>query len=172
MCARARSNKRGVQQAPLALESGGECCEPLLEESPLGGAANMATPSKGIISGIVGGIRSPFEQEQGDIEWQGDQDVIVLDSEEEGELVEGSGGVGVGSNKSIVAGSEVRGGGFLQWIPRVVSPMVHSVQEWEVATSQFSELGSKWSLWMSRALCCGAPFVVCPVRMVVQAQRR
>ncbi|KAJ1155208.1 hypothetical protein NDU88_007943 [Pleurodeles waltl] len=68
---RGRAHKRGMQQAPLALESGGECCEPLLEESPLGGAANMAAPSKGIISGIVGGIRSPFVQEQGDIEWQG-----------------------------------------------------------------------------------------------------
>ncbi|KAJ1149711.1 hypothetical protein NDU88_002516 [Pleurodeles waltl] len=140
---RARAHKRGVQQAPLALESGGECCEPPLEESTLGGAANMAAPSKEIISGIVGGSRSPFVQGQGDIEFQGDQDIIVLDSEEEWEPVEVSGGVGEVSNKSIVAGSEIRGGSFLQWVPRVVSPMVHRVQEWEVANQSVFRAGEQ-----------------------------
>ncbi|KAJ1157742.1 hypothetical protein NDU88_010442 [Pleurodeles waltl] len=143
MCKRARVHKRGVQQAPLALESSGECCEPQLEESSLGGAANMATPSKEIVTGIVGGNRSPFEHGQGDIELQGVQDVIVLDSEEEGELVEVSGGVGGGSNKNVVAGSAVRSGSFLQWIPRVVSPMVHRVQESEVANQSVYRAGEQ-----------------------------
>ncbi|KAJ1190309.1 hypothetical protein NDU88_007047 [Pleurodeles waltl] len=39
-----RAHKKGLQQAPLALESGGERCEPILEEGTLGGAANMAAP--------------------------------------------------------------------------------------------------------------------------------
>ncbi|KAJ1155380.1 hypothetical protein NDU88_008110 [Pleurodeles waltl] len=43
---RARAHKGAAQQAPLAVESGGERCASVLEERKLGGAANMAAPSE------------------------------------------------------------------------------------------------------------------------------
>ncbi|KAJ1165866.1 hypothetical protein NDU88_006283 [Pleurodeles waltl] len=62
-----RAHKRGLQQAPLALESGGECCVPGLEERPLGGAANMAAPSEKSVPGLVGVNRLQLEDGQRDV---------------------------------------------------------------------------------------------------------
>ncbi|KAJ1190378.1 hypothetical protein NDU88_007116 [Pleurodeles waltl] len=85
---RTRAHKRGLQQAPLALESDGERCKPLLEEGTLGGSANMAAPSmESAFSGLV------TEEEE-------------LDYEEE---VPVSGVQSVAAQKATTSGQAVQG---------------------------------------------------------------
>ncbi|KAJ1218810.1 hypothetical protein NDU88_006382 [Pleurodeles waltl] len=87
-----RAHKIALQQAPLSLESGGERSDAALEESTLGGEANMAAPSKEIVLSSMGASGENFDVRQGHGENFMDQDIIVLDSGEEGETVEVLGG--------------------------------------------------------------------------------
>ncbi|KAJ1213945.1 hypothetical protein NDU88_001574 [Pleurodeles waltl] len=139
---RVRAHKKGLQQAPLVLESGGEHCKPILEEGTLGGAANIATPSIDVFSSDMGGSRCYCVHGQGGAEPSVDNEIVVI-SEEEGENGEVSGGMGRGTNNLAAAGSGVQGTSLFQWVPRVISPMVHRVQEWEVANQSVSRAGEQ-----------------------------
>ncbi|KAJ1137796.1 hypothetical protein NDU88_004192 [Pleurodeles waltl] len=50
---RARTLQKAVKEAPLAVESGGECKDEQFEERPLGGAAKMAAPSGRAVFGSI-----------------------------------------------------------------------------------------------------------------------
>ncbi|KAJ1179993.1 hypothetical protein NDU88_005221 [Pleurodeles waltl] len=72
-----------------------------------------------------------------------DQEIVIVDSEEEGEIEEAEGLGG----KSIIQQSEAsisaNDSRALQWVPRVVSPMVRRVQEWEVANHSVFRAGEQ-----------------------------
>ncbi|KAJ1204373.1 hypothetical protein NDU88_008151 [Pleurodeles waltl] len=140
---RACAHKTALQQAPLSLESSGERGDAALEESTLGGAANMAAPSREIASSSIGTCAENFAVRQTAGENFTYQDSILLDSEEEGEIVEVLGVGGSGIKQLSGAGSGVKGSRFLQWMPRVVSPVVHRVQEWEVANQSVFRAGEQ-----------------------------
>ncbi|KAJ1161360.1 hypothetical protein NDU88_001847 [Pleurodeles waltl] len=59
-----------------------------------------------------------------------DEVVVISDGDEEVRVSKGSGLVK--GTKGNVGSDRQRAGRFMQWIPRVVSPMLHWVQSWEV----------------------------------------
>ncbi|KAJ1217458.1 hypothetical protein NDU88_005052 [Pleurodeles waltl] len=115
---RARANKRGAQQTPLALGSSGECCVPGVEERPVGGAANMAAPSGKSVPGLVGVDRLQLEDGQRNVVGQEESfldsrsamsgviDEEELDYEEE---TPGSGKQAVAVPQATTSGQAVQG---------------------------------------------------------------
>ncbi|KAJ1089450.1 hypothetical protein NDU88_002601 [Pleurodeles waltl] len=133
--------QEGREASPTHVESGGECCVPGLEERQLGGADNMAAPSGKTVPGIIGVDSLQLEDGQRNFVGQEFINIIILDSEVEGELVEVPGEGGSGSNRYVGAGLVVQSGRFVQQLPKVISPMVHWVQEWDVANQSVFRAG-------------------------------
>ncbi|KAJ1142483.1 hypothetical protein NDU88_008797 [Pleurodeles waltl] len=137
------AHKGAAQQAPLTVESGGECCASVSEERQLGGAANMAVPSEIAVPDIVGAGNGQLEDGQRIFAGQVFDDVIIIDSEEEGELVEVPGEGGRGSNRQVGMGLVVQSGRFVQRLPKVSTSLVHRVQEWDVANQSVFRAGEQ-----------------------------
>ncbi|KAJ1107536.1 hypothetical protein NDU88_004926 [Pleurodeles waltl] len=115
-CVVTRGSVGGKKQAPLPSESNNKRGEGALEERELGAAFKMAA-------------HITVHQ----------QDVIELsDSEEVDILGEGSVISGVNVVKAPVLGQE---GGRLQLVPRLFSPLVHKVQEWDVRNQTIYQSG-------------------------------
>ncbi|KAJ1205570.1 hypothetical protein NDU88_000998 [Pleurodeles waltl] len=108
---RARTVQKAKKQAPLAVESGGEHGEDEFEERPLGGTAKMAAPSGEAYFGSFESINPNLSigQKGGGAEILGDN-IIIIDSEEEGEIeeVEGWTGKGVSSDGGRLGSAQVR----------------------------------------------------------------
>ncbi|KAJ1138372.1 hypothetical protein NDU88_004759 [Pleurodeles waltl] len=68
---------------------------------------------------------------------------IIIDSEEEGETEEVEGLTGKVHFEQSEACKRACSSMSLQWVPRVVSPMVRRVQEWEVATKSVFRAGEQ-----------------------------
>ncbi|KAJ1201401.1 hypothetical protein NDU88_005212 [Pleurodeles waltl] len=84
----ARAHKDLVLQAPLALESGGEHGNAPFEERKLGGAANMAAPSDLRDLAVDEEIFKKGEGRHRFMAEQASNVIIIIDSEEEGEVLE------------------------------------------------------------------------------------
>ncbi|KAJ1217986.1 hypothetical protein NDU88_005573 [Pleurodeles waltl] len=69
--------------------------------------------------------------------------IIIIDSEEEREIEEVEGLSGKGHFQQSEASERAGGSRSLQWVPRVVSPMVRRVQEWEVANKSVFRAGEQ-----------------------------
>ncbi|KAJ1202346.1 hypothetical protein NDU88_006146 [Pleurodeles waltl] len=139
---RARAHKGLVQQAPLALESGGDSGTALFEERPLGGAANMAAPSELRELAVDEAVFEKGEDRHRILTEQVFKEVIIIDSEEEGELeVHGEGSSG--SNGQLGRGLVVQSGALGRQIPKTVTQVVQGVQEWEVANQAVFRTGGQ-----------------------------
>ncbi|KAJ1216724.1 hypothetical protein NDU88_004323 [Pleurodeles waltl] len=99
---------RGRNQALPTLENSGERREPALEEKDLGGAGKMAATT----------------------DTSQDSIVIISDDKGEGQGEQMSEDCGGGLPTGLLYS---RDGRLMQLVPRLVSPMLHKVQEWEVA---------------------------------------
>ncbi|KAJ1137336.1 hypothetical protein NDU88_003747 [Pleurodeles waltl] len=129
---RARTSRKAAKQAPLAVESGGERGDEHFEERPLGGAAKMAAPSGRAVFGSLEPDNLNVGVGQGGAKIV-ESGIIIIDSEEEGEIEEVEGLSGKGNIEQSEASERAGGSRSLQWVPREVSPIVQRVQEWEVA---------------------------------------
>ncbi|KAJ1198158.1 hypothetical protein NDU88_002002 [Pleurodeles waltl] len=128
---RACAHKGLVREAPLALER------------QLGGAANMAAPSE---LGEVMVDETVFETGEDmhrNLTEQVFQDIIIIDSEEEGELVEVHGQGIIENNGQLGRGLVVQSGGLGRQIPKTVTQVVQGVQEWEVANQAVFRTGGQ-----------------------------
>ncbi|KAJ1218270.1 hypothetical protein NDU88_005853 [Pleurodeles waltl] len=128
---RALKVQKAKKQAPLAVESGREHGEEEFEERALGGAAKMAVPSGEAHFVFFEPTNSNVSVGQkGGAEILGDN-IIIIDSEEEGEIEEIEGWTGKGNFEQSEVMERACRSRRLQWVPRVVSPVVRRVQEWE-----------------------------------------
>ncbi|KAJ1180658.1 hypothetical protein NDU88_005877 [Pleurodeles waltl] len=140
---RARAQNGPVQQAPLAMESGGERGTSFFEERQLGGTANMAAPSE--LAALVVG-EAGFGQGEDRHRILAEhvcKEVIVIDSEEGGELVEVYGEGSSDSNGQLGRGLVVQCGGLGRQLHKTVTQVVQGVQEWEVANQAVFRAGGQ-----------------------------
>ncbi|KAJ1090798.1 hypothetical protein NDU88_003927 [Pleurodeles waltl] len=142
--AHARMGK--TRQARSPLERGDKLNMGAVEERPLGGTSKVAAPS--VDSRLISALK---ERELGtpvkmaalvsNIE---DEVVVISDDDEDVQVTQDS--VLVKGTKGDVGFSRQRGGKIMQWIPRVVSPMLHRVQSWEVGNQAVFRLGEQIEL--------------------------
>ncbi|KAJ1187791.1 hypothetical protein NDU88_004561 [Pleurodeles waltl] len=139
---RRRTTQKCTRQAPSAIESDTEWMELVLDERTFGGAANMAAPSEDSEFLTVEVARQQLSGRQ-DRATFSDREVVVIDSDEEGEegkaaYSEAGRRVGFAS-----AGFRAKGGRMIQWVPRVTSPMLRRVQEWKVDNQSVFRAGEQ-----------------------------
>ncbi|KAJ1142479.1 hypothetical protein NDU88_008793 [Pleurodeles waltl] len=72
-------------------------------------------------------------------------DVVIISDEDDELQMSAASGL-VQSSRGRVGFYGQRCGRFMQWIPRVVSPMLHRVQSWEVGNQAFLQLGEQIEL--------------------------
>ncbi|KAJ1216649.1 hypothetical protein NDU88_004250 [Pleurodeles waltl] len=97
----------------------------------------MATPSEITALDIGEAGIGQLEERQMILSGQVREEVIVIDSEE----VSGEGGSG--SNRQVGMGLVVQSGGLGQQLPKAVTPVVHGVQEWDVANQAVFRAGEQ-----------------------------
>ncbi|KAJ1188312.1 hypothetical protein NDU88_005073 [Pleurodeles waltl] len=132
-----------IPQAPLALESGGEHGNAPFEERQLGGAANMAAPYDLRVLAVEEKILRKDEGRHRFMTEQASNDLIIIDSEEEGEVMELQIEGGSGSSGQFdrcLSGHSERVG---RQTPKTVSQVVQGVQEWEVADQSVFRAGGQ-----------------------------
>ncbi|KAJ1166846.1 hypothetical protein NDU88_007242 [Pleurodeles waltl] len=97
----ARAEKGPVQQAPLAMESGGDRSTSFFEKRKLGGAANMAAPTELAALDVGEAGYAQCEARHRSLAEQVCNEITIINSEEEGELVELYGEDGSDSNRQL-----------------------------------------------------------------------
>ncbi|KAJ1162487.1 hypothetical protein NDU88_002955 [Pleurodeles waltl] len=149
----ARAHQVLLPQAPLAVESEGEQDGQPFEERQLGGAAKMAAPSDLMELNVEGEnlLELSVEEEnfssgEGSHMFMAEQNnkaVIVIDSEEEGEVlelqVEEGNGIGGQQERGLLVSSG-RGSGQ---ISKIVPQVGQGVQEWEVEDHSIFRAGGQ-----------------------------
>ncbi|KAJ1203956.1 hypothetical protein NDU88_007737 [Pleurodeles waltl] len=138
-----RAHQVLVPQAPLALESGGEHGNQTFEEKLLGGAANMAAPSE---LNDLGVEEESFPTGEGSHIFMAEQakkDVIVIDSEEEGEVLELQIEEDSGIGGHFDGGLSVHSDRVRQQTPKMISQVGQGVQEWEVEDQYIFRTGGQ-----------------------------
>ncbi|KAJ1217676.1 hypothetical protein NDU88_005269 [Pleurodeles waltl] len=139
---RRRASRKCTQQAPSAVESDAERVELVLDERTFGGATNMAVPSE---SSEFLTVEVDRQQLSGgdDPATFPDMEVVVIDSDEErdeGKTADREAGRRVDFASASFRGT---GGRMIQWVPRVTSPMLRRVQEWEVDNQSVFRAGEQ-----------------------------
>ncbi|KAJ1191642.1 hypothetical protein NDU88_000958 [Pleurodeles waltl] len=142
MCvAHARSGAR--LQARFHLEKRAERVERPFEERQLGGAFKMAAPRADHNLDAARVNSSSGAPSSGEAHGSGKESVVVISSDEEEEFQASEGGnfsqIGLGDCANV----SIKGGRFMQNIPRVVSPMLNKVQAWGLSNQAFLQLGEK-----------------------------
>ncbi|KAJ1144206.1 hypothetical protein NDU88_010508 [Pleurodeles waltl] len=139
----ARAHQVLVPQAPLALESGGENGNQPFEERQLGGATIMAAPSelKDLVveeeNFTTGEGRHMFMAEQAN------KDLIIIDSEDEGEVLELQIEGGSGISGQFDRGLSVHSERVHRQTPKIISQVGQGVQEWEVEDQSIFRAGGQ-----------------------------
>ncbi|KAJ1173366.1 hypothetical protein NDU88_005202 [Pleurodeles waltl] len=141
--AHARLVKRAQARSPL--ERGDEPKTSDVEERPLGGVSNMAAPSN--VSRPMSALEKSKVGTPVKRVVPGSKvcNEVVISDEDEELQVSPVGGF-VKDSRGSVGFHGQRCGRFMQWIPRVVSPMLHRVQSWEVGNQAVLQLGEQIEL--------------------------
>ncbi|KAJ1217727.1 hypothetical protein NDU88_005318 [Pleurodeles waltl] len=149
------------KQALPPLESGGELLGNTLEEGTLGGAPNMAAPSdsckhraRTLEERSLSGARkmvAPVSYVE---------DTVVMSSEDKVEEQGGQSSVDGGGKGTLDGVFIYKEGKIIPWVSRVVSPMLHKVQAWEVDNQAVFKVGEQaefmdCSVLVLRGTVCG-----------------
>ncbi|KAJ1209855.1 hypothetical protein NDU88_005227 [Pleurodeles waltl] len=142
--AHARLGTLGQARSPL--ERGVEPKMSEVEERPLGGISNMAAPSNFSRMTSASGKSKVGMPVKGVAPGSKVIKEIVVISDEDEDLQESTEGGLVKDSRSRLGFHGQRCGRFMQWIPRVVSRMLHRVQSWEVGNQAVFQLGEQIEL--------------------------
>ncbi|KAJ1108009.1 hypothetical protein NDU88_005393 [Pleurodeles waltl] len=130
-------------QARFPLEKGAEHVERPFEERTSVGASKMAAPSADHIFYSARVNSSSGAPSSWEAHGSNKESVVVISSDEEEEVQASEGGnfsrVGLGDFANV----SIKGGRFMQNIPRVVSPMLNKVQAWELSNQAVFQLGEQ-----------------------------
>ncbi|KAJ1205647.1 hypothetical protein NDU88_001075 [Pleurodeles waltl] len=116
------------------------------EERPLAGASKMAAAMFLSQSMPASGKNRAGKQVMALAPGAQVSKEIVISDEEEEDVYEGTGSVADLESSGRWGVQGQRGSRFMQWIPRVVSPMLHRVQSWEVGNPAAVYLGEQIEL--------------------------